>query len=107
MGRENGLRLDLDCSFSDSLSVPHVLSTSTQPVLHWIREGPHPQLGQSEAGKCWVPSLRSENGASKEQMGSAGHSLGVFLGRRHLNKMLSQFPICNRKRNSIFLLGLS
>lgn len=68
-----------------------------------------PRLGRSDPGKCWIPSLevRAQGQQKTAGLSMPGKPPGVLLSWSHLSKALSQSPICNMKRNNIYLAGLS
>lgn len=104
------------CCISDSffswclrsfLVCPFVIHT-TCPALNQGGVHSHAWVRVTQ-GNVGSPPWRSGHMASTKQLGSAclENSLGVLLSWSHLSKALSQFPICNMKRNNIYLSGLS
>lgn len=92
MCQGKGLGLGPDSCVSELCSVPRVLSSSVQPVLHWIREGsiPTPASGRCRemldpfpGGQVMVPT--EDNRAQR----LPEHCLGLLP--------------CNMKRSSIYL----
>lgn len=90
------------CCISDSFLVPCVLSHPYS--LSWTESGRGPHLTRSERHQEILdPPSRSEDTTSREHLcsGAQRYSQGALFWWSHLSKALSQFPICNMKRNNV------
>lgn len=70
-GGGKGFRSGPNSAASLNHSLCHVSPFLIHTVcsVRWIKEGPHPHLGQSDAGECWVPSLEVGGGCQQETNG--------------------------------------